>query len=87
MRELKTWISEDTGPEMTIDALMSVIPYFRISKTRARGILSDVAHSVSSWRATGHNMGMSDDELEPFADAFEHAERNDAKKIVEDLSR
>lgn len=82
VRELKTWISEDAGPDMTIDALMSVIAYFRITKVRAKEILSEVVDSVESWRATGQSIGMSDEELEPFVDAFEHAERSAAKKLI-----
>jgi serine/threonine-protein kinase HipA len=82
VRELKTWISEDAGPDMTIDALMSVIAYFRITKARAKEILSEVVHSVESWRTAGQSIGMSDDELEPFVDAFEHPERNAAKKLI-----
>jgi serine/threonine-protein kinase HipA len=82
VRELKTWISEDAGPDMTIDALMSVISYFRITKARAKEILSEVAHSVESWRATGQGIGMSAEELEPFVDAFEHGERSAAKKLI-----
>ena len=82
VRELKTWISEDVGPDMTIDALMSVIAYFRITKARAREILSEVAHSVNNWRTTGQSIGMSDEELEPFVDAFEHGERSAAKKLI-----
>ena len=82
VRELKTWISEDAGPDMTIDALMSVIPYFRVTNVRVREILSEVAHSVESWCTTEQSIGMSDEELEPFVDAFEHAERNAAKKLI-----
>ena len=82
VRELKTWISEDVGPDMTIDALMSVIAYFRITKTRAREILSEVVKSVESWRTTGQSIGMSAEELEPFVDAFEHTERNAAMKLI-----
>jgi serine/threonine-protein kinase HipA len=82
VRELKTWISEDAGPDMTIDVLMSVIAYFRIKNTRARKILSEVVHSVESWRAIGQSIGMSNEELEPFVDAFEHGERRAAKKLI-----
>jgi serine/threonine-protein kinase HipA len=82
LRELKTWISENVGPDMTIDALMSVIAYFRIPKARAREILSEVVKSVESWRTTGQSIGMSAEELEPFVDAFEHAERSAAKKLI-----
>lgn len=81
-RELKTWISEDAGPDMTIDALMSVTAYFRITNARAREILGEVEHTVDSWRMTGQSIGMSDEELEPFVDAFEHTERNAARKLI-----
>jgi serine/threonine-protein kinase HipA len=82
VRESKTWISEDAGPDMTIDALMSVIAYFRITKARAKEIVSEVAHVVDNWRVTGQSIGMSDDELELFVDAFEHGERDAAKKLI-----
>jgi serine/threonine-protein kinase HipA len=81
VRESKTWISEDAGPDMTIDALISVIAYFRISNARAKEILSEVVHAVDNWRMTGQSIGMSDEELEPFVDAFEHGERDAAKKL------
>jgi serine/threonine-protein kinase HipA len=82
VRELKTWISEDAGPEMTMDALMSVTAYFRIRAARAKEILSGVVHAVNGWQKTGRSIGMSDEELEPFADAFEHGERAAAKRLI-----
>ena len=45
-------------------------------------MLNEVANSVESRRATGQGIGMSDEEIEPFADAFERAERNAAKKLI-----
>lgn len=75
VRELKTWISEDTGPAATIDALMSVIAYFRLSRRRARAILREVEAAVATWREQGRALGMTVDELDIFADAFEHGER------------
>lgn len=83
VRELKTWISEDTGPEATIDALLSVIAYFRIPLARAKEILGEVERATSRWRDHGKALGMSDRELEPFADAFEHLECNAAKQAMQ----
>jgi serine/threonine-protein kinase HipA len=82
VRESKTWMSGDTGPDMTIDALMSVIAYFRITAARAKKILSEVVDAVDDWRKIGRSVGMSDEELEPFEDAFEHAERAAARKLI-----
>jgi serine/threonine-protein kinase HipA len=80
-RELKTWISEDVGPEASIDALMSVRAYFRISKPRANETLAQVEHAVGQWQKLGRTLGMTDTELMPFADAFEHRERTVARNL------
>lgn len=82
MRELKTWISEETGPEATIEALLSVIAYFRIPLARAKEILGEVERAVSGWRGYGKSLGMTNRELEPFADAFEHPERKAARQVM-----
>ena len=82
VREFKTWISEDAGPEATIDGLMSVIRYFNISPTRAKEILSGVERAVSTWRTKARALGMTDTEIDQFADAFEHAERAAARRAI-----
>jgi serine/threonine-protein kinase HipA len=82
VRELKTWISEDAGPEATIGGLLSVLPYFRISRVRANKFLSRIERTLSRWRETGSALGMSKGELDQFADAFEHAERDAARKAI-----
>jgi serine/threonine-protein kinase HipA len=79
-REMKTWVSAETGPEATVDALMSVIAYFRLSPLRAKEILGEVERAVGGWRQAGRALGMSDRDLEDFADAFEHSERTAAQK-------
>ena len=81
IRELKTWISPDTGPEATVDALLSVAPYFKISRARAKEAIARVEHAVADWRDEGRSLGMSDAELEPFAPAFEHSERDAARRV------
>lgn len=71
-RELKTWITEETGPDATVDALLSATPYFAVPLPRARKILREVRKAVAQWRTVGREIGMSEIELEQFADAFEH---------------
>lgn len=80
--ELKTWISEETGPEATIEALLSVIAYFRIPLARAREILGDTECAIDGWRDTARTLGMTNREIEAFADAFEHPERQAARKAM-----
>lgn len=79
VRELKTWISEETGPEASIAALLSAIPYFRIAPARAKQILKEVEKAVAGWRRVGRSLGMSKAELDQFEDAFEHPERRAAR--------
>lgn len=80
VRELKTWVSEESGPEATIDALMSVTAYFRIAAPRARKILREVERAVSRWRERARALGMTGAEIDLFADAFEHPEREAARR-------
>jgi serine/threonine-protein kinase HipA len=81
-RELKTWISEEAGPDATIEGLMSVIRYFRISPKRATEILGEVERAVAGWRKEGRAIGMTDDELDQFVSAFEHGEREAARELL-----
>ncbi|RKX90713.1 MAG: type II toxin-antitoxin system HipA family toxin [Spirochaetes bacterium] len=68
--ELKTWISHDTGPEASLDALRSISPYFRIKQNLSNIIIGEVAAAVMGWKETGNLIGMSRVELDAFTDAF-----------------
>lgn len=82
VRELKTWISEQTGPEASIEALFSTIDYFQLTLKKAQSILSEVESAVSRWREVGAGLLMTKVELEAFADAFEHSERPKARRLA-----
>jgi serine/threonine-protein kinase HipA len=82
LRELKTWISEETGPEASIDALMSVTAYFRLPLAKAKQILREVETAVSRWREVGRSLGMDKRRLEAFTEAFEHPERSAAQRAM-----
>jgi serine/threonine-protein kinase HipA len=82
VRELKTWISEEAGPEATIEALLSVIPYFQISVERAREILLKLERALARWRETGLALGITERELDQFSEAFEHPEREAARRAA-----
>ncbi len=70
-RELKTWISDDAGPESNLAALQSVAPYFRINKPLSDAIIDEVTSAVKNWRQVGSKMEMSKSELDAFTEAFE----------------
>lgn len=82
VREMKTWISEEAGPEATIEALLSVLPYFQISAKRAGAILQKMERALSRWRKTGQALGMTKRELDQFSEAFEHPEREAARRAA-----
>ena len=81
-RELKTWISEDVGPDASIQALMDTARYFGLAKTRATDVLGEVERAVSGWRTVATTLGFTKDEAESFADAFEHDERAVAQRLM-----
>ena len=82
VRELKTWPSEGTGPEATIDASLAVIAYFGIQPSRAQAILGEVEAAVGRWRAEGRSLGMTARELDSYVDAFEHPQREAARRAL-----
>ena len=81
-RALKTWISESSGDAASIEALMAVLPYFGIALARARELLKKVEAAVSRWRVIGAHIGMTKKELGAFESAFEHPERELARRIA-----
>jgi serine/threonine-protein kinase HipA len=81
-REPTTWISEDAGPDASIDALLSAASYFRIDRPRTRQILSEVEHAVAGWRRVGRRLGLTAVELDQLTPAFEHPERAAARRAA-----
>ncbi len=71
-RELKTWISENVGPESSLEALRSEAAYFRIAQARSEAIIAEVSAAVAGWRRAGIRLGMTTQELDAFADAFDN---------------
>ena len=51
-----------------------------ITPQRAKEILGEVENAVAKWRETGRRLGMTNRELDSFEDAFEHEERQEARK-------
>lgn len=80
-RELKTWITDDAGPAASIEGLMSAAAYFGITRANAVSIVHEVEKAVAKWRKVGKTLGMTVDELDAFAEAFEHHERAAARRL------
>lgn len=70
LAELKTWISPNTGPAASIDALLSESPHFRLKPGRAKAIVAEVHAAVKGWRRVASELHMSQRDIESFSDAF-----------------
>lgn len=82
-RESKTWLSEDTGPVMSVHELLAKAARFELDADEARKVLAQVVAAVGRWRevALSPDIGMVAAELEPFAPAFEHSELDAARAL------
>lgn len=81
-RELKTWISEDTGSSGSIADCLGVGRYFGLAKPDAIRVLKEVVTAVQDWRKVAVYAGMSKLEADKFESAFEHEELARALSIV-----
>jgi serine/threonine-protein kinase HipA len=84
-QELKLWLDESYGPVDSITAIVGHAGYFRLDAAAARRVLGQVCTAVQGWRqvATSAEVGMSHQDLEDFAPAFE----NEQMCIAETLLR
>jgi serine/threonine-protein kinase HipA len=81
-RDLKTWLTEETGPTGKISDAMHAAGYFHLTDEHAIKILGEVHGAVSRWRQVARNaaVGMTAQESEAFDAAFEHEEEQSAKQ-------
>jgi serine/threonine-protein kinase HipA len=45
-------------------------------------MLAQVEHAVAGWQEEGRALGMTNTDLDSFAEAFEHEERAAAQKVL-----
>ena len=83
-RESKTWLSEQAGPITDVVALMDQCVYFALTSLEALKVLSDVYRAVKNWKMTALNItvGLKLDELDDFAQAFEHDQMEKVQSLL-----
>lgn len=83
-RQLKLWLSEDTGPVESIDDVVALAPRFRLTSERALEVLGEVLKAVRAWRdvALSAPVAMKARELEAFEPAFEHDQAEQAAALL-----
>lgn len=82
--ELKLWLSEQYGPVDSIEAVFESAAYFRMSASDAKRVLGEVHRAVKNWKRIARStaIGMTDDDLDAFAPAFEHAQVKKAAALL-----
>jgi serine/threonine-protein kinase HipA len=78
-RVLVTAITEDDNTA-SLPLAFEVAGYFEISTTRAREIAAEVAAVVSTWRGQAKRRGISREEIDRMASAFEHRDLEIARR-------
>lgn len=83
-RESKTWLTEDTGPIVSVHELLTQAARFELDARAARQVLAQVVTAVERWRgvACSAGIGMAEAEIDLFAPAFEHAELDEARAVL-----
>jgi serine/threonine-protein kinase HipA len=70
-RVLSTAIDPD-DPSASVDLAFAVAEYFGLKRKDASTIAAEVASAVSNWRKAAESVGLSRQEIERMASAFEH---------------
>lgn len=73
--ESKTWLSPPTGPIDSLQMLLDQADYFSLGAPGAAlAVLSELVRALSNWRAVALSpeVGLTRQELDDFAPAFEH---------------
>jgi serine/threonine-protein kinase HipA len=82
VREFKTWLSPELGPEARVDSALALAAAMGVTRSRTIEILAQVDSAVDTWRSTGAALGLSGHDLDVLADAFEHEERAVARRAL-----
>ena len=83
-RESKTWLSESSGPITYLEQLLSEAPYFGLTRAEAETVAGGIAIKLADWRQLGasREMGLSEEELNQLAPAFEHSDAQTARALA-----
>ncbi len=83
-QELKTWLTEETGPVSSITEVVRVAAQFWLNREHALEILRQVYDAIESWRvvALTSEVGMEPHDLDDFAPAFEHEQMRLAATLL-----
>jgi len=82
-QELKLWLTADSGPVDSIAHVLDMASYFWLSESDAKRVLSEICAAAQNWKSIAKSspVGMTNDDLDAFAPAFE----NEQMRVAADL--
>lgn len=82
--ELKLWLTPESGPVNSILDVVDQAGYFDLSDDDALRVLGEICAAVQDWKAiaTTEPVGMTEDDLDAFAPAFENDQMDLAMQLL-----
>ena len=82
-RESKTWLSEASGPIISLEQLLSEASYFGFTRDDAETAAGGIAVKLAQWRqlAMSRDVGLGEEDLVKLTPAFEHADALAARAL------
>jgi serine/threonine-protein kinase HipA len=83
-QELKLWLDESYGPVDSIEAVVRAAGYFRLDGAGVQRVLGNVHKAITDWKSVARlaEIGMSEQDVEDFAPAFENQQMRIAKTLL-----
>jgi serine/threonine-protein kinase HipA len=72
-----------TDMRASVDTLVSVAGYFRLSSDDALAVLAEVVRAVAAWREVAKSHGLTNRDVELMKPAFEHVEAERARTLTQ----
>ncbi|MQA11303.1 MAG: type II toxin-antitoxin system HipA family toxin [Pseudonocardiaceae bacterium] len=73
---------DEAETEASVDLLLEVADYFRLSREHALGVLGQVSAAVAGWRQVATGNGLDERDIAEMAPAFEHSRSERAREVT-----
>lgn len=87
LKRFATLVDVGAGDQNRIETALDVAAYFRLDPRAARAVLAEVADTTERWREFARDSGLSEEEIEWMAHAFEHEEAAAVRRLISSSAR
>jgi len=77
---------DDRDNSASFDLTVEVGDYFGLAEDDKRAVVTDLVNSISTWRGEAKRIGVSAEEINRMATAFEHDEMVRAQRFLRSVS-